>query len=371
MFKVLFQSREDAFTNWGGDTTQMQMTKKYLEKLGCSVEIDLTVKPDLSPKRFDVVHVFNVQTADHGLQQVQNAKAYNIPIALSTIYWNMDHIYVAGVWRRLFRAIYDSIPLNFFESKSFLQGLPIARRKMKQLKIRNMLFEADVLFPNSYAEGEQLVTDFGLPAIRSKSVLVTNGIEPIEEVGNQSENHIDLNSMPDNSILQVGRIEPIKGQLNVIKGLMGHPEIPLVFLGAVSDIKYMEACLAYSTKRGNTFFFDPVPQAKVYNFFKKAKVHILPSLRESPGLVTLEAGLNNVNCVVSYHGPVAEYFGDNVWYCDPESQHSIAEALLSAYQSPTNSDFKNSIIENFTWEKAAEQSYRGYRSILRKKGAKI
>ena len=66
-------------------------------------------------------------------------------------------------------------------------------------------------------------------------------------------------------------------------------------------------------KRGNTFFLGEISHDDIYPYYSKAKVHVLPSFRESPGLSTLEAAVFGVNCVVSFHGPVAEYFGLDIF----------------------------------------------------------
>ena len=93
-------------------------------------------------------------------------------------------------------------------------------------------------------------------------------------------------------------------------------------------------------------------------------MHVLPSLRESPGLATLEAAVFGANCVVSFHGPVAEYFGADVWYCDPDDAPTIRQAVLAAWKAPFNQRLRSSILEKFTWREAARKTLEGYRRLV-------
>lgn len=61
--RVLFQNRADAFKHWGGDTTQMVKTKKYPERLGSHVDVNLTANPDVGT--YDIIDVFNIQSSPY------------------------------------------------------------------------------------------------------------------------------------------------------------------------------------------------------------------------------------------------------------------------------------------------------------------
>jgi glycosyltransferase involved in cell wall biosynthesis len=99
-------------------------------------------------------------------------------------------------------------------------------------------------------------------------------------------------------------------------------------------------------------------------YYRRAQVHVLPSLRESPGLVTLEAAMYETNCVVSSHGPITEYFGQDVWCCEPIDIHSIQTAILSAWNAPINNNLKEKIQKRFTWKEAARVTLDAYKNVL-------
>jgi hypothetical protein len=111
--KVVFTNRSDCMTHRGGDTTQMLLTKKYLEA-NHPVEVSLCFNPtELKSKKADLVHVFNTQTFRESRAFLDIAKEMGWKTALSTIYWNMDYSIAAyGLFllslkkpRRIFRAI--------------------------------------------------------------------------------------------------------------------------------------------------------------------------------------------------------------------------------------------------------------------------
>ncbi len=358
--KVLFQNRKTALTNWGGDTTQMVRTKDELEKLGVQVDMSMDARPDLAG--YDIVHVFNIQTADYSVEQVRNAREHGVPVALSTIFWDMRHMPLC----RDYLTYHSSSAVRLLARiDARLAALAIKARRTKQYRLmREMLDGADILLPNSAAECEIIADVFYMPMARDKSVIVPNGVDVNLRPVQSESTHGTLAALPDEYLLQVANFDPGKCQLRLIKALMDFPAIPIVFIGRPSSIPYFNACRALADKRGNTYFVDQVPHDQIDFFFRRARVHALPSLRESPGLSTLEASLNGSNCVVSIYGPIEEYFGDDVWVCDPFKLQTISKAVTEAWSAPRNTRLKDRILNEFTWRKAAEATLAGYKRIL-------
>lgn len=366
--RVLFQNRPNALTGWGGDTTQMLETKKKIESMGVCVDVVLEVCYDL--KQYDLIHIFNMQQAgDYGIKQMRRATQIGIPIALSTIYWDMEvvqknrekFLYSQAWWVRELAQINTAIP--YVLSRIHAVGKRAFQHDVAYMK--EMLAKADVLLPNSYSELEIIVQKFKQPSYRSKSIVVPNAISGRYFEINLSKDDIPKPINLDAYILQVGRIEFIKGQLNVIKAMMEFPEIPLVFVGRVSDVYYANECIRLGKKRGNTYFIEHIAQQELVAYYVHAQVHVLPSLRESPGLATLEAAACGVNCVVSIHCPIGEYFAEECFCCDPENLQELRQALLQAWVTPPQKNLQRRIQENFTWDKAAQATYKAYERILK------
>lgn len=365
--RVLFRnSRPGWMSQWGGDSTQLIETKRALENLGVTIEVDDSLNKNL--QGFDIVHVFNIQTADMGVIFVEQAKRCGIPVIVSPIYWDFSEVakYVSKTFpssRRLPLRILGKIDWRLLYIARQI-GLYNRRRSNKE-KAKRMLEMADMLLPNSYAELEILVQSFKDPWLRAKSMIVPNGVRALKQITTTKADISDsLEELPAPYVLEVANISPLKGQLSVIKALRDHPEIPLVFVGRGLDSIYGKECQRLAAKRGNVYFLGEIEHESLGPIYSNAKVHVLPSFRESPGLATLEAAVYGANCVVSIYGPVTEYFGQDVWYCDPLNEESIKTAVLEAWRSPLTEALKQRILKGFTWKHAGDATLTAYKQVL-------
>ena len=366
--KILFQNRANAFEKWGGDTTQMVETKNHLEKYDIDIKISLEANPDVS--NYDLIHIFNIQGSEYGIKQVLNAKYNKKPVALSTIYWDFTYfnnimkegyIYSENHLIKSLANINQNIPNLLIKFLNFNKS--IKEKKYARL----MLKESDILLPNSYSELEIISLSFKMPEIRQKSVIIPNGISTSKFQNNNSSESLDiLKFLPDEYVLEVANFGIWKGQLKVISALLEYPKIPLVFIGNLEST-YAKECIKLGNIRGNTYFLGEIPHEEIYPYFSNAKVHVLPSFRESPGLSTLEAAVFGANCVVSFHGPIAEYFGLDIFCCDPKNVESIKNAILKAWNSPKKNNLKNRILNEFTWANAALKTFNAYKHVLNNK----
>jgi glycosyltransferase involved in cell wall biosynthesis len=107
------------------------------------------------------------------------------------------------------------------------------------------------------------------------------------------------------------------------------------------------------------------PQADLIKFYKKAKVHILPSWFETTGLSSLEAAVSGCNVIITDRGDAKEYLGKYAFYCDPGLPHSIFEAVNAASKAPVDPCLAETIKRNYTWKNAAEETYQVYKEVLK------
>lgn len=355
---LLSNSRREWATDWGGDSTQVVETRNALQEMGIRAELDSGERVDM--QEFDLLHVFNIQTPRAGLRQMRAAKQQGVPVALSTIYWDLDETirqtirgfrFERSFGRRLL-AVGGGRPLHMAYRAS------LARHRSRERQA--MLDLAGVVLPNSYAELELLVREFRDPWLRAKSAIVPNAIRASQPspLGKAPA------ALPSPYVLQVGRVTPAKGQDVLIKAMRTCREIPLVFAGAGVESGYGDYCARLGLERGNTFLLGAIPHFEIDRIYAGARVHVLPSYRESPGLATLEAGARGINCVVSVHGPVAEYFGDTVWYCEPSDPESVRQAVSRAWEAPPQTRLRDRTLRSFTWRHAAEATLQAYQRVL-------
>ncbi|MPN11279.1 hypothetical protein SDC9_158580 [bioreactor metagenome] len=156
-------------------------------------------------------------------------------------------------------------------------------------------------------------------------------------------------------MVSVGRICAAKNQLTLSK-LCHELGITLVLIGPVAEKAYLRKCLQYD----NVKYLGFMDSYNVYNAYKFAKVHVLPSFVEVTSLSSLEAAASSTNIVVTEEGASREYFKDMGIYCNPYDENSIKEAIVKGYAKRKSSKLKEYIENNFTWKKAIEEIYKSY-----------
>lgn len=361
---ILFAIREDYQERIGGDTFQFLFTKKYLEKnYGTNIIVLKTPEEIENYPDIKVIHVFNMQNRNWTYNFLKKAKDCGKKTLLSTIYWDFSDVQYAA---RMMRFTTDMRVMGLFRPfknimallMDVIRGRDIGDRKNIE-SYRELLQLVDMILPNSYEEAKVVERIFGRFDYQVRTV--PNAIAPLVE----RDCVKDVPEMYKNCILQVGRIEHIKNQGGVIQACMGN-DIPIVFIGRIEDPRYYAQIKKLADKRGNVHFLGEMPQEKIADYYSAAKVHVLPSLRESPGLVTLEAMYYGCNVVVSNETfcPIKYYQLDkNGYVCNPFSVNSIRKAIEKAYHDQKR-QYDESLFQFISYENAAKHTQEAYNAIL-------
>jgi glycosyltransferase involved in cell wall biosynthesis len=365
--KVLFCSRLDILKVLGGDTIQILETKAALERRGLRIDIGTEAEPDVSG--YDLVHIFNTQFPALGLPQLRAVHRQGCKVALSTVYWDIDAVFRSRDYLMFDQKIgmLSHLGSTAVRGLGQLMQLYFELRTSYRHMIRQMLVEADALLPNSVAELEILVHQMDYTMARAKAFIIPNAVKPTPTDAKLSDKSKTLlESLPDRYVMEAARIESVKGQLPLLRATAKWcPDIPLVFVGGhATPSGYFDEFERECRRHGNARYLGIVPHEELPAFYARAKVHALPSLRESPGLATLEAALAGANCVVGVHAPVQEYFGCDAWVCDPDDVDSIGQAVRSAWTSPNHARMRERIQRELTWDRAAQETLRAYEFIL-------
>ena len=365
--KILMQSRASLFRIPGGDTIQILKTKEYLEKLGAKVDISLELNPNL--KQYDIVHLFHFFRIHETFYQSINAKKQNKKVVLTPIYVSRkirdyfekhaDLGYIKyinkflneefrerlkGLWHYLIDKERNEASLGLF-----IKGYRIFQKETLQ--------NIDLLLPNSYAEMQMLQVDF--PGNYNFKI-IPNAIDKDIFSLNVEWNKYNI---PQDCILCVARIEPRKNQLSLLKALKD-TDLKIVLVGepVPNRISYYNKVKKFNRK--NVIIMNNLYHNELIYIYSFAKVHVLASWFESPGLSSLEAAAMNCNIVVSSQSIIKEYFKDYAYYCKPESITSIKDAVLKAYSNDTNPELRNYVLENFTWDKVSKSTLNAYEELL-------
>jgi len=370
--RVLFNVRGDYLSNPGGDTVQIAETAKALTAMGIRVGISASPRP--GTESWDAVHVFNTTRPKLSLDQCLNARERGTPVALSTIYWNLDEFLCHGlskslnrIYHRTFRSGAGGTRLEALIRSVFGRSrgsggstCPVSGYRNMQI---GMMELADILLPNSETEMDLIRRDLNP---RTPHLVVPNAASA--EFGNgRSDMFLDRFGHPGLSrrgfLLCVARIEERKNTLRLVRAIR-RTSIPLAVIGAPSagGKRYYNLCRAAANER--IHFLGPIGRDELPHAFAAARAHILPSWFETPGLASLEAALAGCAIATTDRGSARDYFGDAAHYCDPSSVDSIAEAAQLAFDTPPPGPLREMVSECFTWEEAARRTSQAYERIV-------
>ncbi|MBB6109521.1 Glycosyltransferase involved in cell wall bisynthesis [Mucilaginibacter lappiensis] len=357
MIKVAFITRSTIYTVPGGDTIQAVQTARHLTEMGITADIRLANESILY-SHYDLLHFFNLTRPADILYHSQKAGK---PYVVSTIlcnYGEYDKYHRKGAGRLLRYLSTDTIEYlksiaRYLLGRDSLASLSytwLGQRK----SIKNILSRAAMILPNSESEYNRVIQSYER---KVKHLVVPNGAD-------QNLFQYDPAIKKDEKlVICAARIEGIKNQLNLIRAL-NNTSYRLLLIGthAPNQLDYYQECREIAAE--NVGFIDHIPQHELVKYYRRAKVHILPSWFETTGLSSIEAALMGCNIVTSDKGDVREYFADDAFYCDPSSPESILAAVEKASITPYNETLRHRILKQYTWKQAASQTLKAYQSVL-------
>ena len=368
--RVLFCVRHNFHTSPGGAQVQILKTVAELKKLGC--ECDLTTDPSgCDLRQYDLVNLTDLTWIYDLLKYIELFKPLKIPMVLTTIYWPLDD-YSRNAAPFFQRMIFRLLGINGVERAKAIYKLLRQRNGIYWQGIfhsyigsqRKIVTSVDWMLPNSHLEqqamNERLHTDLTNYSVVNNALDLT--------AFNRVRNSVTV-KRDDNLLLCVGRIDPRKNQLGLLRAVYDLP-YRVCFIGQAgpNSAYYYRRLRKLGARRGNTEFVSQIPQEKVFEYMLAAKAHALPSWVETPGLVSLEAYYAGCNIAVAEKGSVKEYFHDSAFYCDPADIDSIRTAVQKAMTEPYSDRLRQVIEEKYSWEYAAKQTFAAYKKVLARCG---
>lgn len=356
--KVAFIARSTLYTSPGGDTRQADLTARHLRKIGVHVDVLLT-NQSIDYGQYDLLHFFNIIRPADILRHTSRTK---VPYVLSTIFVEYGHEADEGGLRgRLHKTIgtdgveYIKAVARRLKNGERIRSVAYIMRGHRRAVIKAALGAA-ILLPNSESEYRRLVQRYG---VRRPYHVVPNGVDT-ERILAKYEKLPDYNG----AVICMGRIEPRKNQLRLIQALRGSG-YKLIICGAASPnhAAYEQRCR--EAAGDDCTFAGWLNSSELFAAYASAKVHVLPSFFETTGLSSLEAAAMGCNIVITDRGDTRDYFGENAWYCNPEDIHSVRAAVDAAYAAPYDESFRTYILEHYTWERAAQETFAAYKQIIR------
>ena len=335
-----------AFQSPGGGENQLVQTALHLETLGVPVRLFCPWTDRLETGR--LLHLFGMSR--EGLELARVAKARGIPVVLSPICWYEPRALLA-LEQSFTRKIAS---LAAWGVRRITPSIPGWRRELLQA--------SDMVLPNSPSEAGQLIRLFGVA--RDRIRVVPNGVAPA--IALASPERFERQWGSDPFVLFVGRIEPRKNALGLIRALRGM-NLPLVVIGEAPPRhqSYERECrregAGFVSWLGRLDHRDPL----LASAYAAARVFALPSWFETPGLAALEAALAGCAITITPYGCTRDYFGPMVEYARPGHVAEIRRAISKCWEDGPDAQLSRSIATHYLWPNVAQTTAEVYDQVAR------
>ena len=224
----------------------------------------------------------------------------------------------------------------------------------------NIISQIDWLLPNASSEMKVLNDRLGLDLNNFNIVYNSIDIKLYDTITKHNKIKKD-----NNIITFPARIDQRKNQLNFLKSMID-TDYEIRFIGSPgkNSNSYYTKLKKIAKLRGNVKFISEISQEELFKHMLEAKVNVLTSWVETPGLVSLEAAYAGCNLVVSDKGSVRDYFKNFAFYCNPANIENIKKQTIRAMNSDFNEGFRTLIREEYSYSKAAQDTLDVYKKIL-------
>jgi glycosyltransferase involved in cell wall biosynthesis len=321
--KVLFCIRPNYLKNIAGDSVQLLTITKYLRSKGVDIYINNGKIKDYS--EYDIIHLFNLTRITETYEYYKIAKKCKKPIVITPIYWNLEKYY-----------LYSKSEIHL----AMWNGNKIIRNEI--------ISGCDMIYPSSIKEMELMQNEFGFD---NAYIVVYNCID-VYDFNIQLKLECDFNKP---FILCVARVCPRKNQF-ALASICEELGETLILAGEANNEEYLKKCLSFK----NVVHTGHLDKSSLLKLYQNARLHILCSFVETPGLSSLEAGAYGCNIISTKEGSTEEYFSNMALYCNPYDEGDIYNSIKLGLEFNKQPQLQKHIVDNFNSEKCLKPLYESY-----------
>lgn len=369
--KIGYFLRPSARFKSGGDLIQAGAYLREMSSRGHDVTIGYT--DEYLVGSYDIVHLFNLDRPWDGLRVAQHYKG-KAKVILSPIHHPEERL-------DLYQRKYGD------QASRILRGFGISQTSLEHIKaiVRSVSIERSwALFKSTIADSYRvaqvklceacdgiifLAQEEGfrvgkLVDLRQKVVAyINNGVDQFNDsvVAGGAAFLVD-GQFSGKWAAVVGRIEPRKNQIGIIKAVDGL-DVRVIFVGALNKshsnyTRRFENCIRDSSQ---CVYAGEMSQGDVHNVMKSVHLHISASFLEVAPLVDLEAASVGLPFVYSKAG-YGDYTGMLAFGCEPNTVDSIRQAVLEGLGAVASGAVQSGRVAS--WKDIGDKLEVFYREIL-------
>lgn len=320
----------------GGIQTKVFQFMKYSSG---NFEVKLFDKWNDHVEEYDILHIFMASYDEYSIAKI--AKSRNVPVVVSAVVpsKNKFRIFVSRILNKI-------VPLR---DPHWMQS--------------NVIKMADMVIAETEIEKKFIEKNFKIPA--DKIAVIPNGVAfPQSDI--KKGRFAELTGIHGPYILQIGRFDSNKNQLNTIKAVNG-TDMQLVLIGGPdkNEPQYYEQCQAAAGRNVHFLGWIDHSDPLLETALQDAQVVVLPSHNEIFGNAMFEGGIHGANIVATNVLPIKEWgFESYVLTIDPTSYTDIREKLQIAWRKEKNEELSRIIKRDFSWEAVIKMHSELYRGVL-------
>ena len=179
-------------------------------------------------------------------------------------------------------------------------------------------------------------------------------------------------SKKENIVLCVGKIQPEKGQIYLLKAFSElNTDWKLLMTGFCAKLppEYCEECYKYESE--NITFLGPLYGKKLVELYGKAKIFVCPSIWQEPfGIINIEAMSSGCATIATNVGGIPEIIKDGKtgFLVPPRDSDAIKEKLIELIDdenllNKVSKQAKEDAKKRFDWDVIAKEYLKFYKSL--------
>ncbi|MTI88007.1 MAG: glycosyltransferase [Balneolaceae bacterium] len=326
----------------GGLRNQALCTIGEVKKLGVNTQ-EITPWTSIENRPPDLVHIFGATVENIGI--AKNLQALEIPFVVSPVFFS----------NRSASTIKLSINLELL---THFLGSGIRSDFSVKAQICQM---ANHVVPNTLEEASMVEKGFSVHS--SAITVVPNGVE--KRFAEASDDLFSKTYGVNDFILFAGDAGAPRKNVHMLLETANTFQTPIVIIGSFADNEYGQKCRKLADKADHVQLIKTLDHSSdmLASAYAAARVFVLPSYFETPGIAAMEAALAGARIVITEKGGTKEYFRDFAEYINPNSKASLAEAIQKALAKPTDHTLKNHLLQHFGWNQVAKQTVDVYKQL--------